>query len=232
MGSLKRFVGITLKKMGPVGQRIHDRLSPTEREFRQARSMIDSVKVSYLKLQAARSSKAQLEIGSGPTKREGWLTLDMCRGADVYWDLRDKLPFEESCFDRVYCSHVLEHFVYHDLKKLLKEVYRVLRPDGEFLIAVPDASIYVDAYMGKRDAAELIQYKPAITSTKSMDILNYMFYMDGHHKFMFDAENLAFHCEAAGFVNCASRPFDPSLDMADRDYESLYMSCHKPQRNA
>jgi predicted SAM-dependent methyltransferase len=115
---------------------------------------------------------------------------------------------------------------------LLNEVCRILRPNGEFLIAVPDASIYVDAYIGKRDADELMQYKPAITSGKSMDVLNYIFYMDGHHKFMFDSENLAFHCEAAGFVSCSTRPFDPTLDMAARDYESLYMSCRKQEGKA
>jgi len=187
---------------------------------------------SYLKIKIRRSNKTQLEIGSGPTQRAGWMTLDMCKGADVYWDLRYKTPFDESSFDRVYCSHVLEHFSYQDLKELLSEVHRILRPDGEFLIAVPDASIYVDAYMGKRDATELMQYKPAIASTKSMDVLNYIFYMGGHHKFMFDSENLAFHCGAAGFVSCISRPFDPTLDMAARDYESLYMSCRKQESKA
>ncbi len=48
---------------------------------------------SYLKLKTERSNKTQLEIGSGPTKRAGWLTLDMCKGADVYWDLRYKTPW-------------------------------------------------------------------------------------------------------------------------------------------
>lgn len=183
--------------------------------------------VSYFKIKTGLLNRTQLEIGAGATQRAGWLTLDMCKGADVYWDLRYKMPFSESTFDRVYCSHVLEHFAYRDLKKLLTEVRRILRPNGEFLIAVPDASLYVDAYLTKRGAAELMRYQPAIPSTKSMDVLNYMFYMDGHHKFMFDAENLAFHCQAAGFARCAPRSFDPTLDMAARDYESLYMSCRK-----
>lgn len=187
---------------------------------------------SLLKLKTSRTNITQLEIGSGPAKREGWITLDMCKGADVIWDLRYKLPFDDSCFDKVYCSHVLEHFSFHDLKALLCEVHRVLRPSGNFLIAVPDASIYVDAYMGKRDADELTKYKPALVSAKKMDVLNYIFYMDGHHRFMFDADNLAFHCESAGFVDCAPRPFDQNIDMADRDYESLYMSCRKRERDA
>lgn len=185
---------------------------------------------SYLKIKMGYLNKAQLEIGSGSTQRAGWLTLDMCKGADIYWDLRYKTPFAESTFDRVYCSHVLEHFAYRDLKKLLSEMHRVLRPNGEFLIAVPDASIYVEAYLGKRDTGELMQYKPAIASDKPMDVLNYIFYMDGHHRFMFDFESLVFHCVEAGFVDCSSRSFDPALDLAARDYESLYISCRKQER--
>ena len=202
------------------------------KEFLRKYYYLGVMVVSYSKIKIWRSSQTQLEIGSGPTKRAGWMTLDTCKGADIYWDLRYKTPFKESSFDRVYCSHVLEHFSYQNLIKLLSEVHRILRPNGEFLIAVPDASIYVDAYIGKRDAAELMQYKPAIASDKSMDVLNYIFYMDGHHKFMFDSENLAFHCGAAGFVSCISRPFDPTLDMTARDYESLYMSCRKQESKA
>jgi hypothetical protein len=71
--------------------------------------------VSWARVRLAPQDATQLEIGSGPTKREGWVTLDVCRGADVFWDLRHKLPFVDSCFDRVYCSHVLEHFSYPDL---------------------------------------------------------------------------------------------------------------------
>lgn len=185
---------------------------------------------SWVRIKLTLQDVSQLEIGSGPVRKDGWITLDMCRGADVFWNLRHKLPFNDSCFDRVYCSHVLEHFSYPDLKALLREVHRVLRPSGKFLIAVPDASIYIDAYLGKRDAGKLMQYKPAIPSKMSMDVLNYIFYMDGHHKFMFNSENLAFHCGAAGFVSCTTRPFDPALDMAARDYESLYMSCRKQER--
>lgn len=187
---------------------------------------------SLLKLKTSHANVTQLEVGSGPRKRRGWITLDRCKGADIFWDLRNNLPFKDSCLDQVYCSHVLEHFSLHDMQDLLREVHRVLRSNGVFLIAVPDASIYIDAYMGNRDGNGLMQYRPAIASAKPMDMLNYIFYMDGHHKFMFDAENLAFHCEAAGFIDCVPRSFDKNLDMAARDYESLYMSCRKPGGNS
>jgi predicted SAM-dependent methyltransferase len=122
---------------------------------------------------------------------------------------------------------VLEHFSFHELKFLLSEVNRVLISGGEFLITVPDASIYIDAYLGNRSGAKLMKYSPAVSSEKPMDILNYIFYMDGHHKFMFDKENLALHCERVGFESCVARPFEEGLDLPERDYESLYMSCRK-----
>jgi predicted SAM-dependent methyltransferase len=147
---------------------------------------------------------------------------------DVVWDLRKTLPFADSTFARVYGSHVLEHFRYTDLKRLLADVYRVLRPGGELLIAVPDASLYVDAYVKRLDTTHLQRYAPAVISSQPMDALNYMFYMDGHHRFMFDEENLTFHCRQAGFVDCRRRPFESGLDLESRDHESLYLRCRKP----
>lgn len=183
--------------------------------------------VSKLRLGIAPPQARQLEIGSGPVHKPGWVTVDMCSGADYYWDLTRPLPFSDDSFDLAYCSHVLEHFWYPDLKRLLHELKRVLVPGGQLLICVPDASLYIDSYLGKRDAAPLLQYKPAVYSGQRMDFLNYIAYMDTHHRFMFDRDNLAHHCREAGFADCRDRAFDPALDLAERDYEGLYMACTK-----
>jgi predicted SAM-dependent methyltransferase len=183
--------------------------------------------VSVSRLRTRPPAARQLEIGSGPVRKPGWLTIDMCKGADVYWDLRRSLPFRDATFERVYCSHVLEHFSYLDLRRLLREVHRVLRPGGQFVISVPDASLYVQAYVSRGEPHDLLRYRPAVISDKPMDLLNYIFYMDNQHRFMFDAENLSHHCREAGFESCEPRAFDPTIDSAGRDYESLYMQCHK-----
>ena len=46
-----------------------------------------------------------------------------------------ELPFADGSFDIILCSHVLEHVPNDDLA--LKELYRVLRTDGEAIILVP-----------------------------------------------------------------------------------------------
>ncbi len=46
-----------------------------------------------------------------------------------------KLPFAENTFDHVVCSEVLEHII--DFESALKEIKRVLKPNGTFALSVP-----------------------------------------------------------------------------------------------
>lgn len=54
--------------------------------------------------------------------------------ADVYYDGRT-LPFPDASFDAVLCSQVLEHVF--TPAEFLREINRVLRPDGLLLLATP-----------------------------------------------------------------------------------------------
>jgi SAM-dependent methyltransferase len=66
-------------------------------------------------------------------------SLEACRrkGLDArYGDLNRPLEFSDCEFDVVFCSHVLEHV--DSPVNLLREAWRVLRPDGMVLIAVPN----------------------------------------------------------------------------------------------
>jgi len=54
--------------------------------------------------------------------------------ADVQADIQD-LPFENNCFDVIFCNHVLEHV--DDDKKALSELYRVMKPGGWGIFQVP-----------------------------------------------------------------------------------------------
>lgn len=48
-----------------------------------------------------------------------------------------KLPFADSTFDGVHCSHVIEHLFPADAFLMLKEVSRVLKKRGIFLLSSP-----------------------------------------------------------------------------------------------
>src|SRR5215831_5667299 len=160
-------------------------------------------------------SEVNLELGAGPAKgKNGWVTIDQCEEADINWDLNMPLPFPDETVSNVYSSHVLEHFFYRDLIRLLADCHRVLKPGGSFSACVPDASIYVRAYMNPETFdRSFLAYKPAVVSDLRMDWLNYIAYMDGHHRFMFDRDNLLKLLTEAGFTDVRSRDFDPTVDM-------------------
>lgn len=77
------------------------------------------------------------------------------------------------------------------------------------------------------DENEFFGYKPAYNNTTRIDYVNYTTYMDGHHKYMFDEENLLYILKLKGFKNAHLRIFNPSLHLKERDFESIYAEAEK-----
>ena len=79
-----------------------------------------------------------LELGCGPEKVRGAIAVDINphSAADVLADLnKTPWPFKADVFDRVICSHVLEHL--DDLVNIMEEIYRISRPGATVQITVP-----------------------------------------------------------------------------------------------
>lgn len=87
-----------------------------------------------------------LNLGSGsaplpPGKWDDWEELrvdaDERTGPDVVGDLR-KIPLPDAYGDAAYLGAVLEHFAEEDVRLVLLECFRVLRPEAELVVIVPD----------------------------------------------------------------------------------------------
>ena len=170
-----------------------------------------------------------LEIGSGDKKgSNGWMTIDMTRNCDIYWDLRKGIPFPNESVSKIYSSHFFEHLTFKEGQTFLDECLRVLVPGGVFSICVPNARIYIEAYLNSNlETDKFFGYKPAYNNTTKIDYINYTAYMDGHHKYMFDEENLVYILKGKGLKNVRIREFDPHLDRKERDFESIYAVAEK-----
>jgi predicted SAM-dependent methyltransferase len=172
----------------------------------------------------------KLELGAGENRGiPGWTYIDSNDQCDLDLDLAQPLPFPDDRVDIIYSSHLMEHFKYTDLLKFLAECLRILKPGGKFSAAVPNARIYLNAYYDpdKFNSEMFCRYKQAYHYNSKIDYVNYMAYMDGHHQYMFDEENLLEVLKKAGFSNVALRYFDKGLDLEFRDFQSIYVEAEK-----
>jgi predicted SAM-dependent methyltransferase len=174
-------------------------------------------------------SEIKLNLGSGPIKGVGgWTTVDYS-GADICWDLKRSIPLKDSTVMEIYSSHLLEHLNFAEINSLLAGMNRVLVPGGALRVCVPDASRYISAYInGFEFRIESELYQPGFTKTDSLiDQVNYIAYMGGEHKYLFDKENLTNLLIKHGYVSIELSKFDPALDNVDRSIDSVYLNCVK-----
>ena len=170
-----------------------------------------------------------LNLGSGPSYGiNGWTNIDI-GGADINWDLRKPIPLPENSVSSIYSSHLLEHLEFVAINKLLLECYRLLANNGELNLCVPNARLYIESYVLHSNLRlESDLYSPAVTDTESfIDQLNYVAYMGGEHKYMFDESNLTFLLHKAGFVDVLVTDGRFELDDDERKCDSLYMNARK-----
>lgn len=171
-----------------------------------------------------------IDLGGGARAGHGnWVTLDMTPECDLYWDLRDGIPFEDGSVQRLYTSHLLEHLSFEEGQALLREALRVLEPGGTLSVCVPNARLYLEAYVsGRTLPTEWFGWREGWNGTTAIDMVNYIAYLGGHHRYMFDEENLLERLRQAGFGNVRSRTFDAETDLQERDYESIYAVGERP----
>lgn len=168
----------------------------------------------------------RLELGS--PKREGmedWVASDINGGGDLGLDLTEPMPFPDDSVKRIYSSHVLEHFSYPTpMLDILRECRRILQPGGEISVAVPNARIYLEAYMnpGEFERDRYCTYDVGLSYRTRIDYVNFIAYLGGEHKHMFDDENLVAVLAEAGFRDVRLRDYDPALDLSRRRHESVY----------
>lgn len=84
------------------------------------------------------TKQLRVDIGCGLNKRQGFIGIDKSTdvNADYVLDAeREKLPFDNSSVDEIYCGHLVEHL--HDLVPFMNECYRVLKNGGVLTILAP-----------------------------------------------------------------------------------------------
>jgi predicted SAM-dependent methyltransferase len=172
----------------------------------------------------------KLEFGSYERRGiVGWTYVDKNHNCDLILDVTQPLPFPDKTVHNIYSSHLLEHFTYKEVMAVLAECKRILVSGGSFSVAVPNARLYLESYSnpGKTNIESLCRSKQGLNGHTRIDYVNYMAYMDGYHKYMYDEENLVEILNTAGFKNASLRDFDETIDEKSRDDISIYAEAFK-----
>src|SRR5258708_6749356 len=90
------------------------------------------------------SAGIKLDIGCGAAKNKGFVGIDMLplEGVDIVWDIEQTpWPLPDESVSTAFASHVLEHIDPHKgiFIKVMDEIWRVLKNDGQFAFVVPYA---------------------------------------------------------------------------------------------
>jgi predicted SAM-dependent methyltransferase len=175
------------------------------------------------------SGPIRLNLGSGSIPREGYVNVDFAGApADLTWDLRRGIPFEDDSVEAVYSSHVFEHIPLAGGLELLSESYRVLRPGTPIRIVVPDAGVLLGSYSGTNDDSWAQEFPTPMLA------VNRLFY-EHRHCAMYDAELLIAALQAVGFIDVSERQYEdtalvPCPDDGKRKV-SLFVEGCKPTRS-
>lgn len=82
-----------------------------------------------------------LNLGARETKLPGFIPIDRSNGQEAY-----PLAYPDDSVDRIYASHILEHFSHRDTVKVVQDWVRALKPGGTIKISVPDFDWIIAAY--------------------------------------------------------------------------------------
>lgn len=206
------------------------------------------------------AGKVALNLGCGLSIAPGWINIDNSPNArlarypwlrwtlwklgilsdrhySVEWsdsiksyDLKKRLPYEDASVDYVYTSHFLEHLERTDSRRLMSEVFRILKPGGLVRVVVPDLAL------GARQYVAAIEADPddANAANEFMDWLQLNRpELRDPHLWMYDAGSLARMLSEVGFADVVVCQYKkgrvPDCEVLDRrPDDSLHIEAAKP----
>jgi len=90
----------------------------------------------------------KLHLGCGKRYIPGFIHVDLAQfpHIDHRHNVRSLPMFEENTVDLIYACHVIEYFDQVEVRDVLREWHRVLKPGGVLRLAVPDFTGMVEVY--------------------------------------------------------------------------------------
>ena len=108
--------------------------------------MLNTVVYHFQRL-SQRVSGTKLNLCCGAEKLPGYINVDF-DNSDRNMDLSNStIDYADNSFTEIQFRHGLEHFRFEIGEKLLKEIHRILKPDGKLHVMVPNLALACQDYL-------------------------------------------------------------------------------------
>lgn len=137
-----------------------------------------------------KAGKLRLHLGCGNVLLPGFINMDIREevGPDKI-SLVYPIDYDNSMFDMVYASHILEHFPKKQVSNVLQEWVRILKPGGLLRLSVPNFEALLEIYRQTNDLDQIIG-----------PLYGKQDYRHNYHKTVFDYKTLKRLMENAGLT--------------------------------
>jgi hypothetical protein len=141
-----------------------------------------------------------------------------------YGDIVRGMSLVPNSCEAIFCSHVLEHLAFEDLRIALRNTYSYLKPGGTFRLIVPDFEQQVAAYLSNPDPSAIsnfMGYTHLGRKTRPKGLLAWLreYCGNSHHLWMWDYKGLAEELRAVGFQGIRRCECGDARDPAFRKVE-------------
>lgn len=198
--------------------------------------------VNRKKAQKMSEKIKNVQLGCGNHILANYINIDINDKADIYWDIRKSLPFNDNSIENIFSEHFFEHLDYPvSANRVLEESYRVLKNGGEIIIGVPDCDfplndIYNQNVKNITTAKEkwYSKRKDVLENMNtSLDYLNYvmrdqLYHSEYHpHYWGYNRENLTLMLKKHGFKKIKKWSIDRNIINPKREWGTLYLIAQK-----
>lgn len=164
----------------------------------------------------------KLNLGCGDEILAGYINCDMDSAkADMLFDAA-KIPFPDNSVDEIRAYHLIEHFPFQKGLGVLKEWFRVLKPNGKLVTETPDLLNTCKKFVEVDEQSRIVLYGhffawPDLSPWQT-------------HYFLFTETQMHWSLESVGFTNIQRVPPDSIYARCNPTWQELYMKtvAYKP----
>lgn len=223
----------------PLPQGIQLSILSLNRELKYYDSVTNSKKTTLTNLN--NNEKISVQIGGGKHYLKNFINIDIVEPADIIADVRESIPMPNESTDFIFSEHFLEHIDFpYSANKFLSECYRILKPEGQIAIGVPNSEMVIKMYVEKQKNlfSELINTLYEKRTIKA-EITTYIDLLNLHFRDQIDVKDYTPHFWAYDYENLSAillknkfnnpKPWNINFDICNpkRIKYSIYVTATK-----